>query len=72
LLLVFASTVIIAFGPCWDPWPYFCSFQVHLHVLKWSFLFNKRRGWTFCVYSEQSSNLLLAFTSLTPDGPGLF
>jgi hypothetical protein len=25
--MVLASTVALGFGPRWDPWPYFCSFQ---------------------------------------------
>jgi hypothetical protein len=35
----------------------------YLCVLKWDFLFGERMTWSFCDYSEQSSNLLLAFGS---------
>jgi hypothetical protein len=43
LLLAFVSTVILGFGRRRDPWPYFCSFQDHLCILKVGFLFYERR-----------------------------
>jgi hypothetical protein len=62
-----SPAVILRFGPCRDPWEYFCSFKDNLHVLKQGLLFNKWRGstttaWLFC------SNLLLIFT-LLPNCP---
>jgi hypothetical protein len=40
-LMGLASTVVLGFGPRWDPWPYFLSFHA-LRVLKWGLLFEER------------------------------
>jgi hypothetical protein len=64
LLLVFVSPVILDFGLCRDSWPYFCSFQDHLRVLKCGLFFDERRGgssWVHANCPEQRSNLLVAF-----------
>jgi hypothetical protein len=36
LLLALAITVVLGFGPHWDPQPYFCSFQDHVCLNKGS------------------------------------
>jgi hypothetical protein len=43
LLVAFDSTVIFGFGLRRNPWPYFCSFQDHLRVLRLGLLFLNRR-----------------------------
>jgi hypothetical protein len=50
LPLALASTVVLGFGPHWDPWAYFCSFQDHIPVLKWGLLFDEWKGPTTAVY----------------------
>jgi hypothetical protein len=46
LLLAFASTVILGFGPRRDPWSYFFSFQNHIYVLKWGLFDERKCLWT--------------------------
>jgi hypothetical protein len=53
LLRAFVTTVTVS-GPVGTR-GHICSFQDHLCVLKWGLLFDERKGWTFCNYSEQSS-----------------
>jgi hypothetical protein len=43
LLMVLVSRVILGFGPHQDPWPYLCSLQSHLRVLKYSLLLDEKR-----------------------------
>jgi hypothetical protein len=73
--LAFARIVVLGFVHRWDPWPYFCSFQIVLLicVLKWGVLFYKRRDWFFCDCSEKCNNVILAFASLliANEWPGL-
>jgi hypothetical protein len=59
LLLIFTSAVNFGFKPCWDPWPYFVLSKT-IYVSKWDHLFEEK-GLSFCDYSEESNNLLLAF-----------
>jgi hypothetical protein len=56
LLLTSANTVILGFGACWDPWPYFCSFQALCMFWNGASSLTEKRGCTFCDYSEQCGN----------------
>jgi hypothetical protein len=59
--------VIFLFGPCQDSWPYFCSFQDNIYVLKWGLLFDKRRDVTIIVNYRWPLTTLLGSGKLLLD-----